>query len=136
MPPLLHFQEVLMVLEVVVYSVAIVVSFVLLALLHRRSRHRADTLGRFSAATRALRDIAEHPSVLEAVHVEETPSVHVLDEVVVLKLDRTRLPRPSRRGRADTRLDAEALARRPTIASLPSISATDFSPPDPGRRAG
>jgi len=93
-------------------------------LLLRYRRHR-DSVETFSAATSALRHMAEHPRKATgdpAPHPQaDTPSVHVLDEVGVVQLNPTRSTRASARARR-RRPDPDAIARRPTIASLPSIS--------------
>ena len=47
-------------------------------------------------------------------HVEETPSVHMLEEAKVLSLDPALLPLPERRKPA--RPNADVLARRTTIS--------------------
>ena len=104
-------------MEVVAALVALLIVVAWVVRMARRSRRRGDTVGRFSAATDALRSIAEHPhaTVPEGMeHVEQTPSVHVLEEVRVLNLHTARVSRAERRKPA--RPDAEALARRKTIS--------------------
>ena len=99
---------------------AVVALFVLspsLVLMARRSHRRGDTLGRYSAATEALRTIAEHPPAAVPAgmnHVEETPSVHMLEESRVVTFDPAQPMIPVRRKPA--RPDAEVLARRKTIS--------------------
>lgn len=101
-------------------AAAVVALFVLspsVVVMARRSHRRSDTLGRYSAATEALRTIAEHPPVAVPAgmdHVEETPSVHMLEESRVLSLDPALLTLPERRKPA--RPNAETLARRKTIS--------------------
>lgn len=100
--------------------VAIVVVFIIsrsCTVMARRSHRRSDSLGQFSAATNALRTIAEHPPAEVPPgmdHVEETPSVHMLKESRVLSLDPALLVLPQRRRPA--RPAAEVLARRQTIS--------------------
>ncbi len=114
-----------MLVEIVVAAGVVVVLGSSVAALVRRRRRRLDSVGSFSAAVAALRRIAatgpETP-VLATVEgrTETTPAVHVLDDVHVLSLERAR-PRTGRR--AHRQLPDEAIARRPVIASLPSISA-------------
>jgi len=101
-------------------AAAVITLFVVspsLMLMARRSHRRSDTLGRFSAATDALRTIAEHPTAEVPPgmdHVEATPSVHMLDDSRVMSLDPALLAPPERRKSA--RPDAESLARRKTIS--------------------
>ena len=108
----------------VVAAGIVVVGGMTLALVRHRHRRR-DSVQTFSAATSAMRHMAEHPSAPTgeaAPHPEvATPNVHVLGDVGARRLDRTRSTRASARARR-RRPDADAIARRPTIASLPSIS--------------
>jgi hypothetical protein len=102
------------------FAAAVIVVFVVspsLMVMARRSHRRGDTVGRFSAATDALRSIAEHPNAEVPPgmdHVEETPSVHMLEESRIMSLDPALLPLPERRKPA--RPNADVLARRTTIS--------------------
>ena len=93
-------------------------------LIRRQRRHR-DSVETFSAATSALRHMAEHPPKPNGDAVSQPHAdsrmVHVLDEVGDARLNPTRSTRSSARARR-RRPDPDAIARRPTIASLPSIS--------------
>jgi hypothetical protein len=99
-----------------------------------QTRRRRDSVEVFAAATNALQHIAHQPLIEPPPPVPpdpaETPSVHVLHDIGRLRLDRTRTPETGRRGPARRRLDPEALARRPLIASLPTRAA------DPPRQVG
>jgi hypothetical protein len=93
--------------------------------LMRRERRRRDSVRSFSAATSALRHMAEHPPTTASDPVPhphlDTATVHVLHEVGVVRLNPPRSTRASARARR-RRPDADTIARRPTIASLPSVS--------------
>jgi len=107
-------------------------------LMLRQRRHR-DSVETFSAATSALRHMAEHPPAAtgdSSPHPRaDTPNVHVLDEVGVVRLNPSRSTRASARARR-RRPDPDAIARRPTIASLPSISSPKpVNGSDDGREA-
>jgi hypothetical protein len=98
-----------------------------------RRRRRGDSLRNFAAATQVLKELAEQPRVAPAEpSAPSTPSVHVLPDVTVLRFDRAGPPR-GRRARQVRRPDEQSLARRTTIASLPSISAPR---PGSGTKAG
>ena len=100
----------------------------------RRRRRKADSIRRFSKAVSALRTISAEwrpePPVEE--HTIALPNVRVLDEVLPLREARERRARAS--GRRAARPDPELVARRPVIATLPSISAP--RPDDPGTKVG
>ena len=103
-------------------GVVVVLGLAVLGLRHRRRRR--DPVVVFSAATDAMKHLGDRPPVDVVTHPvddTQTPSVRVLPDIAVLKLDRTRTT--SGRGRAaeQHRPDAEVLARRPVIASLPSL---------------
>ena len=100
----------------------------------RRRGRKADSIRRFSKAVSALRTIAAEPRLEPPVedHTTALPNVRVLDEVLPLHEARERRARAS--GRRTARPDPELVARRPVIATLPSISAP--RPDDPGTKAG
>jgi hypothetical protein len=100
----------------------------------RRRRRKADSIRRFSKAVSALRTIAAEPRPERPVdeHTVALPNVRVLDEVLPLREARERRARAS--GRRPARPDPELVARRPVIATLPSISAP--RPDDPGTKVG
>jgi hypothetical protein len=91
----------------------------------RRERRRRDSVQSFLAATSALRHMAEHPLPATgdpAPHpLGDSATVHVLDEVGDARRHPAHSPRASARAR-HRRPDADTIARRPTIASLPSVS--------------
>ncbi len=91
------------------------------------TRARADSLRRYARAVTALRSIAAEPRPELPVAPPRgdrarpgPPNVRILDDVSPIREARDRRVRASRRAR---RPDPELLARRPVIATLPSISA-------------
>ena len=127
--------------DVVVGAAALVVVGVVAgAGLRWMRRRRRDSVEAFAAATIALQHISDQPLIepeptSQSAIPPDTPSVHVLSEVARLPLDRTRTAETRRRSQPRRRPDAEVLARRPLIASLPTrVAATP--PDDPGRRVG
>jgi hypothetical protein len=98
-----------------------------------RRRRRRDALRNFAAATQVLKGFAEQPRIAPTpTSAPSTPSVHVLHDVAVLRLDRARSSR-GRRARQIRRPDEQSLARRPMVANLPSVSAPR---PGSGTKAG
>ena len=110
------------------------------ALWFRRARRRHDSVGAFSAATDAMKHLGDQPPVDVVTHSPDeypTPSVRVLPDIAVLKLDRTRTTTGRSRTAERSRPDADVLARRPVIASLPSLlSDAAAHPSRHGRLAG
>jgi hypothetical protein len=120
------------VVEFAILAAFLVSMFVWIAAVARRRRRR-DALRRFAAATQVLKGFAEQPRHAPAEPVApSTPSVHVLHDVAVLRLDRGR-PARGRRSRQAHRPDEQSLARRTMVANLPSISAPR---PGSGSKAG
>lgn len=113
---------------------AVVLLGILVGVGARRTRRKADSIRRFSKAVSALRTIADEPRPERAVeeHTIALPNVRVLDEVLPLREARERRALAS--GRRTPRPDPELVARRPVIATLPSMSAP--RPDGPGTKAG
>ncbi len=110
-------------------GLSVVVASLVSLLFVRRSRRRADSIGRYSRAVSALRTIAAEPR--PELKLCDRPSSPLAADVRVLDGSPGAAPRARRREprwRA-ARLDPDLLAQRPVIARLPSISAPITAPP-------
>ena len=101
----------------------------------RQRRRPKDTLVRYARAVSALRAIVEHPQPTPSSLAPDGP---IPDTHVRLAVPPTsphqRVIRKAPTGRRTARPDLAVVARRPTVANLPSISSPTIPSPDADAR--